>query len=315
MRNIFLILITAIAIVGCGSKRSVAKEAETVSVEVPAFDADTAFSYVAKQVKFGSRVPNTEPHRRAGDWLSAQLKERGAEVIEQRADLKAFDGTILHARNIFGQFNPQKEERLLLLAHYDCRPWADEDPDLRKRQQPVDGANDGASGVGVLLELARQIQAKNPDRGVDILFVDAEDWGTSGDDNSWCLGSRYFVQNPIKAGYMPAEVILLDMVGAGGAVFPKEYFSQESDASLLNKIWSRAREIGYDAQFQNVSGGAIRDDHTEFINAGIPAIDIIDLRGGGFFPHWHTTSDNLVQIDRETLRAVGQTLLQYIYSK
>ena len=277
------------------------------------FDADSAYAYVARQVAFGPRVPNTEAHRLAGDWMTAELKRHGAEVIEQKMDLKAFDGTILHSRNIFGQYNPDAQDRTLLLAHYDCRPWADEDPAPEKRRQPVDGANDGASGVGVLLEIARQLSLDNPDSGIDILFVDAEDWGTEGDDESWAMGARYFVENPIKPDYSPSRVIVADMVGGKGAKFPVEYFSQQSAPDLVSEIWGAAASAGHGNLFQRQLGGAVTDDHVEFIEMGIPAVDIIEYHPrSGFNPHWHTTSDNLDNIDRNTLGAVGETIMTYI---
>ena len=192
MRKYIYIITAATILSACGNKAassaSAAVSPEESVVDVP-FDADSAYSYVARQVAFGPRVPNTEAHRLCGDWLTAELKRHGASVTEQKADIKAFDGTILHARNIFGQINPQAKERTLLLAHWDCRPWADADPDPANHKTPVDGANDGASGVGVILEIARQLNLSNSDRGVDFLFVDAEDWGTDGDDESWALGT------------------------------------------------------------------------------------------------------------------------------
>lgn len=276
------------------------------------FDADSAYSYLARQVDFGPRVPNTEAHRLTADWLSSELKRHGFQVTRQNTELKAFDGTILNATNIFGQVNPDAKERTLLLAHWDCRPWADNDPDPAKRMTPVDGANDGASGVAVLLELARQFSINPTDKGIDILFVDAEDWGTEGDDKSWALGTRYFVENPPFKGYAPKEAILLDMVGGKDAVFCREYFSERYAPSLSQKVWSTAESLGYGNLFLNRIGSAVTDDHVELIKAGIPAIDIIEYHPdaeSGFNPRWHTTSDNLEGISKSTLEAVGRTVL------
>lgn len=287
---------------------------EDSRANIPSFDADSAYAYLERQVELGPRVPNTEAHRKAGDWMAAELKRHGAKVTEQRMDLMAFDGTTIHARNIFGQYNPDADDRTLLLAHYDCRPWADEDPDPDKRKDPVDGANDGASGVAVLLEIARQIGADNPGKGLDILFVDAEDWGTDNNDDSWAMGARYFVNNPIKPGYSPARAIVLDMVGGAGAKFPIEYFSHQAAPDLVSELWSAAAAAGHGNLFQQQPGGAVTDDHVEFIKAGIPAIDIIEYHpSSGFNPHWHTSTDNLSNISKETLKAVGETLLEYIY--
>lgn len=275
------------------------------------FSADSAYSYVASQVDFGPRVPGSEAHRLCGDWLSDKLKSFGAEVTEQNATLTTFDGTKIPMRNIFARINPDAEKRALLLAHWDCRPWADHDPNPEYRSTPVDGANDGASGVGILLEIARILPKDGP--GVDILLCDAEDWGEESNDESWALGAKYFAQNlPVK-GYMPSSAILLDMVGASEATFMREYFSQLANPALADEIWAIAKQLGYENMFINRMGSAVNDDHVELIKAGIPAIDIIDYReGSGFYDGWHTTSDNMDRISKETLGAVGNILETYL---
>ena len=284
-------------------------------VDVPEFSSDSAFMYLKAQCDFGPRVPNSRAHSQCGEYLSSTLRRFGAEVTEQNVDLTAFDGTVLHARNIIAEFNPDASPRILLLAHWDTRPWADSDSDPANHSKPVMGANDGASGVAVLLEVARQISKKNPGRGIDILFVDAEDWGSNDVEGSWALGARYFASNPHKKGYAPAEAILLDMVGGKHAVFRKEYFSMQSAPQLVNKLWGCAEDSGYADRFINEMGGAVVDDHVEMINAGIPAIDIIESchTQTGFNPTWHTVNDTPDAIDRSTLKAVGQTVLRYIY--
>ena len=280
------------------------------------FNADSAYNYLAKQVAFGPRVPNTAAHREAGDWIAARMKGFGANVVEQKAELKAFDGTVLDARNIFAQINPELKDRILLLAHWDCRPWADQDSDPQNHSIPVDGANDGASGVAVLLEITRQLSVNPINKGVDFLFVDAEDWGAEGDDESWALGTKYFVNNlPVK-GYSPRYAILLDMVGGEGAIFCREYFSERSASQISEELWHTASQLGYGEMFLNRMGTAVLDDHVELIKAGIPAIDIIEYHPGaesGFNPRWHTTSDNLDGISKTTLNAVGTTLIRHLY--
>ncbi len=295
---------------------STAEVTEGVEKRIPEFNADSAYYYVKRQVESGPRIPNTSSHKNTGDWLASQLRKRGAEVLEQCMTLTAFDGTRLESRNIFASFNPDAEQRTLLLAHWDCRPWSDQDPDPSRRHIPVDGANDGASGVGVLLELARLL-GTNPlpaGKGVDILFVDAEDWGTDDREDSWALGTHYFVQNPILPGYRPSRGILLDMVGSGEATFYKEYFSELAAPDLNAEIWSIASSLGFDSMFIPRVGSAVTDDHRPLIDAGIPTIDIIDYRlNQGFDPTWHTSSDNMDNISRNTLGAVGKVLTHYLW--
>lgn len=319
MAKFLTLIIMASVLTGCNARGTAsgttATQEENIELTVPAFSADSAFSYLSRQVAFGPRVPNTASHDAAADWLISELQRHGAQVLTQKADLKAFDGTILKSTNIMGSFNPAKEDRLLLLAHYDTRPWADEDLDSANHKKPIDGANDGASGVAVLLEMARLFNQQNPGIGVDILFVDSEDYGITENEDSWALGARYFAHNPIKPGYKPAKAILLDMVGAKDAVFPAEYFSRQAAASLDDAVRTAAVRAGHAERFPNVFGSAVTDDHVELINAGIPAIDIIDYRSGeGFAPTWHTLDDNLDNIDKESLRAVGETLVQFIYN-
>lgn len=315
MQKSALFLLAALAFAGCGGKKAAAEAVADSSAETAVtFDADSAYSYVAKQVSFGPRVPNTEAHRLCGEWLVSELTRHGAVVTQQDANLKAFDGTVLNAKNILGRFNPDSDTRLLLLAHWDCRPWADQDPDPANHKTPVDGANDGASGVGVLLEIARQLGAAAPSKGVDILFVDAEDWGTEGSEESWAMGARYFVEHPPIEGYLPDEAILLDMVGGKGAVFCREYFSEQAAPRLAQSLWGIAASIGYGDIFQNKFGGAVTDDHVQLIAKGIPTVDIIEYHPeeeSGFNPHWHTVTDNMDNIDPATLKAVGETVLHY----
>lgn len=313
--------LAAMLVCGACSAKGNSSGADTATVaEAPAsrgaaFSADSAYAFVERQVAFGPRVPNTEAHRRAGDWLASRLRESGASVTEQRMRLRAFDGTMLDARNILGRYNPDSSERVLLLAHWDCRPWADEDPDPALRDKPVDGANDGASGVGVLLEIARQLGLKAPEKGVDILFVDAEDWGSAGDEESWALGARYFVENPPEKGYSPRQIVLLDMVGGENALFHREYFSEVNAPGLNDALWHCAARLGYGDRFINRIGTAVTDDHTQFIAAGYPAIDIIEYypgEGGSFNPRWHTSRDNMEGISAATLGIVGTTVMTWL---
>ena len=311
-----------VAVAGCAGKTAgntaqhTADEAKEIT-----FDADSAYSFVARQCAFGERVPNTDAHSECGDWIASRLRQCGATVTEQRADLKAFDGTLLHTRNIVGEFYPEKKRRVLLVAHWDCRPWADSDPNPDNRRKPVMGANDGASGVGVLLEMARLLKNNEPAVGIDILLVDAEDWGDDNGDNpdSWALGAQHWVRTPHREGYTrPEYAILLDMVGDANATFLREYFSQQYAPDVVNRVWAAANRLGYGNFFVNANGGGITDDHLAINNAGIPCIDIIDQRMDsptGFCPQWHTTDDTMTHIDRRPLKAVGQTLVNLLLEK
>lgn len=325
-RNIlFSALLSAVILGSCSSTQKSSEKTTTDNdtiTQTMVFNADSAYSFVKAQCDFGPRVPNTEAHRRCGDYLIDRLTTYGANVIVQEAVLTAYDGTPLQARNIIGEFAPEKERRILFLAHWDCRPWADSDPDPKNHKKPVMGANDGASGVGVLMELARLCHEKLPNVGIDILFVDAEDWGdhsgTSSDaDNSWALGTQHWTANPHKMGYRPIFGILLDMVGAEGSVFTREYFSMQYAPALVKEVWDVAARSGYGSYFVNRDGGAITDDHVFVNRAGIPTIDIIAMdrtSDTGFFPQWHTVDDTMEHIDPATLKAVGQTLTNLIYS-
>lgn len=316
-RMIAIVAACVTLLFSCGAGKGNASDTITESksdseVEVYAFSADSAYSFVATQVGFGPRVPGSEAHKKCGDWLVAKLMDFGATVTEQTATLTTFDGTRIPMRNIFASFNPDAENRILLLAHWDSRPWADNDPDSSKHQTPVDGANDGASGTGVLLELARSVGKDVEGTGVDILLCDAEDWGTENNDESWAMGARHFAANP-PTKHIPASAILLDMVGAPDATFMREYYSQNANPALADEIWTIAKALGYGDMFVNRMGSAINDDHVELIKAGIPAIDIIDYRdGSGFFEGWHTTHDNMNAISKGTLGKVGKVMETYI---
>lgn len=318
------IMLSGIVMGSCSSTPKKTEQSQNIAVndtmQVVEFNGDSAYRYVKEQVSFGARVPNTDSHKKAGDYLVSQLRRHGANVIEQDMSLKAFDNTILNARNIIGEFNGGKEKRILFLAHWDSRPWADNDPDKSKHKEPVVGANDGASGVGVLLELARIISFNKPDIGVDIVFVDAEDWGDSSgtyeSEKTWALGTQYWTENMHRKNYKPLFGVLLDMVGAANAKFYKEYYSMNFAPQITNMVWDIAGKSGYSSYFVNKSGMAVTDDHLFINKAGIPCIDIIDHNGGssiGFFPGWHTTYDTMDNISAETLKAVGQTITNLVY--
>lgn len=306
-------------------------DAPRTEVTAPLFDADSAFAFVKAQVDFGPRVPNTPAHVKCGDWLVTKLKSYGATVIEQKAIVNAFDGTPLNMRNIIASFHPSAKRRVMLAAHWDSRPFGDKDPDKTKWKKPIDGANDGASGVAVLLELARQMNALPENIGVDIALWDAEDYGRpefdATDDpesyKTWCLGSQYWEMHPHVANYQASFGILLDMVGAKDARFNREGFSAEAAPDVQNRLWTTAQKLGYSQLFLDPITGDIVDDHLFMNRAGVRTVDIIDMRpttkamgfnGYEFGGFHHTHQDNIDIIDPQTLKAVGHTVSQVIYN-
>ena len=321
MKARFFVLISVFAALmgSCAGNKATAgtdSTEESQRIDAPQFNADSAYDMVAAQCDFGPRVPGTDAHARCCEWLVGKLRGYADSVIVQDAPVTTFDGVKLNAKNIVAQFNKDASMRVLLLAHWDCRPWADNDPDPAKQKQPVMGANDAASGVGVLLEMARIMKTKAPELGVDILLVDAEDWGKDEIEDSWALGTQYWAANPHVAGYKPSYGILLDMVGAQGAQFAPEYYSLQYASAIVGSVWNIAADAGYKSFFKESGGGAVTDDHVAINKAGIPCIDIIDMRSGsetGFFQYWHTTGDTMDKIDRSTLKAVGQTLINLLY--
>ncbi len=324
MRKLVIGLLVGMFLTGCGDSKKETTPAKPM-VNVPIFSEDSAYAYVQKQVDFGPRVPNTAAHGFAGDYLISQLRAFGAAVKVQAFEETTYDGERLSLRNIMGQFNPAAKKRILLAAHWDTRPYTDKDVD--DSDGVADGANDGASGVGVLLEIARVIGQEQPNVGVDILFFDGEDWGERNNSSNqvakpahleswWALGSQYWSKN--KGGYSAYYGILLDMVGARGSQFHVEGYSNQYAPKIVKKVWGAADEIGYSNYFIYQQQGGIVDDHL-YVNqhAKIPMIDIVhfDPVVGYFGDYHHTLKDNMEIIDRRTLKAVGQTLLHVLYNE
>ncbi len=323
---VLLVVLTAVA---CGNSKNKSGQPEEIAKEVikaPEFNADSAYQYIQAQADFGPRVPNTSAHQACGDYLASQLEKFGAKVYNQYADLIAYDGTILKARNIIGAYKPESKKRVLLCAHWDSRPYADNDPNPKNHHTPILGVNDGASGVGVLLEIARQIQKKQPTLGIDIVFFDAEDYGIPEfyegrhKPDTWCLGSQYWARTPHVQGYNARYGILLDMVGGKDATFYYEGYSSRTARSQMKKIWKKAQELGYGKYFVKEDGGEVMDDHV-YVNtlARIPCVDIINYDANNpsnsFGSFWHTVNDTMDLINRNTLKAVGQTVMDVIYNE
>lgn len=332
MKKSILMALLSVGLVSCFNSQtaSTSNNAVPASVEtkkvvnVPVFNQDSAFEYVKKQCDFGPRVPNSASHEKCLEYLAQQLKRLGGTVSLQKADLKGYDGTIYKSTNIIGAFYPERENRVVLFSHWDSRPLSDQEDGSKKTalQKAVMGANDGASGVAVLLEAARNFMAHDPQVGVDIVFFDAEDcgaprWEESKVEHDWCLGSQYWSKNTgYTAANKPKVGILLDMVGGANPTFAVDGVSGYYAPLEARDFWTLAANLGFDV-FKHQAGGQIIDDHY-YVNtiAGIPTFDIIDYNEERGFPEmWHTQHDDVAHIDRNTLGIVGRVLLHYVYTK
>ena len=319
---LFVLLMICLFLNSCktdSSSESITSSPTKERIKVPKFDKDSAYSFVKKQVDFGPRTPNSDAHEACGNWMVDQLRTFGAKVIEQKFQAKAYTGEMLNGRNIIGSYNPNHKKRVLLAAHWDSRPIADHDPDIAKQKEPVPGADDGASGVGVLLEVARLLKDHPIDMGVDIIFLDLEDFGESQSEDytTWCLGAQHWGKNLHQAAYTAKFGILLDMVGAKDARFTKDETSTSFAQPVMDKVWKLAQNMGYGNYFVDVPTKMLIDDHL-FINrlTKIPTIDIINRPAGsktGFGHYWHTHKDDMSVINHRTLKAVGQTVLAVLY--
>lgn len=328
--NYKLLFLTALLLifVSCdnknNSKQVSQSEPQSNVVRVPDFNADSAYNFVKKQLDFGPRVPGTMSHARCAEWFIDFFNKKADTVYVQDFRTRLYDGRGIDGKNIIAVFNPEAKKRIVLAAHWDSRPFADHDPDEKNWNTPIDGANDGASGVGIIMELARLLNENPVNIGVDMILFDLEDYGAphylnymSNDD--WALGSQYWSKNPHIRNYRAYFGILLDMVGAPDPLFPKEYYSQQYASWVSNEVWRVARDLGYTEYFTNELGHPINDDHISMnLIAKIPTIDIIHLEenddNGSFYPYWHTLGDNIEQIDSKTLGMVGDVVLNVIYN-
>lgn len=289
--------------------------------EVPTFSADSAYQFIQKQVDFGPRNPGSEAHDVAQAYLTQKLKTLAGprSVFVQNFTHIGYQSDTLHLANIIAAFNPQSSDRIMLCAHWDSRPRADQD--TVNKDLPILGADDGGSGVAVLLELARMFKDHPPPIGVDLILFDGEDYGKSGDMDEYFLGSRYWANHPPVKNYKPRFGILLDMVGGEHAQFPKEQMSMRFAPALVNEIWSIADQKGYSQYFPDQQGAGISDDHVVIYDVlQLPTIDIVRHQKGNnnnvtFAPYWHTHRDDMDIISRKTLRAVGNVLSELIYNR
>lgn len=271
----------------------------------PEFDAERAFLDLERQCEFGPRVPGSESHRRMEEWLVSILESCADEVVADTFSVEADSDSLPIFRNYIARFKPDSKRRILLSAHYDTRPMADRDPDISKRDQPILGANDGASGVAVLVELARQFHERPPAVGVDLVFFDGEDYGE--DTDKMLLGSRRFARE--NSGYRPIFGILVDMVGDRDLRLYQEIYSVRGSPETVRRVWSLAAELGLGELFIPYPRYAVMDDHVPLLEAGIRCINIIDFD----YPYWHTTGDTPDKCSAESLDSVGTVLLHLVY--
>ena len=334
MKKYIITIIIALLVASCGDKQNIGneanKKAEKKNIIVPQFSGDSAFQFVKAQTDFGPRVPETEAHDLCAQWLVERLSEYADTVFVQDFRTRIYNGNSMNGQNIIASFHPEAAKRIVLCAHWDSRPFADHDPDEANWNTPIDGANDGASGVGVLMECARLFkqQPLNEKLGVDIILFDLEDYGPRQDEalryyeedvNHWALGSQYWAKHPHIYGYKAYYDILLDVVGGSNPNFEKEYYSQGYASGVLNKVWRKAHDLGYRSYFTTELGDPISDDHIPLNEAGLLTIDIIDLKpesSNGSFPEvWHTLDDNIEHIDPTTLQMVGDLIINVIYEE
>lgn len=319
-------LLSVLFLAGCAGNKeenssTAVKPEPSQNIQIPQFNADSAFAFVAKQVQFGYRVPNTAAHVTCGEWLIAKLRMYCDTVYVQPFQARAFDGKVLNGRNIIGSFQPDAGNRIMLSAHWDSRPFADQDS--VNKNSPIEGANDGASGVGILMEVARQLHGANSKMAIDIVFFDAEDYGQPDDsplprqEDTYCLGSQYWAKNPHVSNYVARFGVNLDMVGAENSRFTKEGTSIHYAPEIVDLVWNIASSSGFSDYFIPEKTKPIVDDHY-YVNeiAHIKCVDVIHYdfnTPSNFWKHWHTHGDTMDKIDRNTLRATGQTMLEVLY--
>lgn len=328
MKTKLLIIIVLISfiVVSCSKKKDNNQDESQInykSVKTPDFNADSAYMFVKNQCDFGPRVPDSKAAKDCGDYLISYLRSKADTVYVQEFSSKLWNGKQVKGRNIIASFNKEATDRVLLASHWDSRLWADNDSDKKNIKKPIIGANDGASGVGVLMEIARVLKDKKLKQGVDLVLFDLEDQGspswadtTINDQSDWCLGSQYWAQNLHLPFYSATYGILLDMVGSSDLRFLKEQQSMGYASSIMNKVWNIASDLGFSNNFVNEESGGIMDDHI-WVNhyAKIPMIDLVqNSENSNFFPYWHTTKDDINCINKNSLAIVGKVLLVSIFA-
>ena len=312
-------------LVSCGQKNAKTTDVEVAKIDysqvaVPTFVADSAYKYVAEQLEFGYRIPGTKAWNECAGYLANKMSQWCDTVIVQNFTTTLWDNSNLKGKNIIASLDPQNQKRILLGAHWDSRQWADHDPNEDNHKQPLLGANDGASGIGTLMEMARVMSEMRPGVGIDFIFFDVEDqgqpdWVEEYQDNTWCLGSQYWAQNPHVPYYTAVYGVLFDMVGTQNPRFTKEQVSRMYASGITNKIWMVAGELGYSSIFEDSETDPILDDHM-YVNQiiGIPMVDIVqNTVGHSFFEYWHTVNDNLDAVDKNSMKIVADVTMKTIY--
>lgn len=306
LRPLAVLAAGALALAGCRDPRGTAPKT--------AFSGAAAHALVKAQLDFGARVPGTEAHRRAGDWIVAQLRPLADTVVEQRWSHVTARGDTLALRNVLARFRPTAADRVLYLAHWDSRPTSDEAIDPRRRQLPVPGANDGASGVALLIALAQALRVAPATVGVDLLFVDGEDYGDFGANQDVLIGSTYFADHLPSPRYAPLYGVLWDMIGDRDLRIPQELNSVRAAPEVVQRVWGVAEALGYGHVFVPETGQAVTDDHVPLIRKGLRVIDVIDLdyasRTG--VSYHHTPDDTLDKVSASSLQVVGDVALQLL---
>ncbi len=294
-KNVFLVMIlfNLLYLISCSN-------------QIPEFDKNSAFKFLNEQCELGYRFPGTEEIELCRNYIVSELEKHTSDITKQEFEIFS-DSVFYEGVNIIAEFYPEMSRRILLGAHYDTREWADKDTISANHYKPVLGANDGASGVAVLLEIARIISSEQPAQyGVDLVFFDLEDAGNYIEMDTWCLGSKYFAEN--FKGQKPEKAIIVDLIGDKDLQIFMESFSYQSSPSLTNEIWSIAKELGF-TEFIPKLKYKIYDDHLSLIREGFNAVDIIDRD----YPYWHTVHDTPDKCSAESLYKVGQVLLNLIY--
>ena len=280
------------------------------------FDGKAALGHIRTQLAFGPRIPGSEGARKTGDWIVAQMKPLVDTVVEQRWTHVTAKGDTLPLRNILARIRPNEKQRVLYVTHWDTRPVADSDPDPGKRREPVMGANDGASGPAMFIEIARVLKKTPPQFGVDFLFVDGEDYGDFGTDTDVLLGSKYFADHLPEADYRPLFGVLWDMIADADLRLPEEANSVQAAPEVVARVWGVADDLGYDKYFPQEPGYAVTDDHVPLLKKGLRVIDVVDIDYVSQQNNYHhTTMDTIDKVSSKSLQVVGDVAVSLVWGR